>query len=165
MDNWLFYSKSYWKKCEKLVTAKLRKSHGKIESKILIIFDRRTPSSCEHSFFTLKWILGDHRTRMSVEKLEGLAKDFLEIDEEENEVGNNDEIDRRDSLIVEDIVDLINFNDEISEEGEAEEIGILEYNPEDIVENFILNEGENDVEESDELVETNKESSQSEMEE
>ena len=145
-----------------------------------------TPSqaSCERNFSTLKWLLGDRRTRMNIEKLEGMAKvrtyymsnicselnyfgkelteidikdminntnvgDILELNEENEMENNNDNNDilniDNNSLVIEDIVDLNNFENEgISNEiDDDDEAGTLDYDPEEMVNN-ILN-GSNEV--------------------
>ncbi|CAG8649812.1 6933_t:CDS:2, partial [Diversispora eburnea] len=141
-----------------------------------------TPSqaNCEQNFSTLKWLLGDHRTRMNITKLEGMAKarsyylsnicnelkyyrkeltendirsvinntnmgDILELDNEESEIGINNNIlnnNYNNSLIIENIIDLNNFENEneISNEINDDEMGTLDYNPEDIINNFLFDE-------------------------
>ncbi|RHZ62888.1 hypothetical protein Glove_334g4 [Diversispora epigaea] len=150
-----------------------------------------TPSqaSCKRNFSTLKWLLGDHRTRMNITKLEGMTKvksyylsnicnelkyygkeltendirsvinntnmgDILELDDEESEIDINNNIlndNNNNSLIIENIIDLNNFENEneISNEINDNEIGTLDYNPEDIINNFLfdeLNETNNEME-------------------
>jgi hypothetical protein len=150
-----------------------------------------TPSqaSCERNFSTLRWLLGDHRTRMNITKLEGMAKvrsyylsnignelkyygkeltendirnvinntnmgDILELDDEESEIDINNNIlnnNNNNSLIIEDIVDLNNFENEISDEINNDEIGTLDYNPEDIINNFLFDESNETNEIIDEM--------------
>ncbi|RHZ88171.1 hypothetical protein Glove_26g327 [Diversispora epigaea] len=150
-----------------------------------------TPSqaSCERDFSTLKWLLGDHRTRMNITILEGMTKvrsyylsnicnelkyygkeltendirsvinntnmgDILELDDEESEIDINNNIlndNNNNSLIIGNIIDLNNFENEneISDEINDNEIGTLDYNPEDIINNFLfdeLNETNNEME-------------------
>ncbi|RHZ85688.1 hypothetical protein Glove_62g26 [Diversispora epigaea] len=150
-----------------------------------------TPSqaSCERNFSTLKWLLGDHRTRMNITKLEGMTKvrsyylsnicnklkyygkeltendirsvinntnmgDILELDDKESEIDINNNIlndNNNNSLIIGNIIDLNNFENEneISDEINDNEIGTLDYNPEDIINNFLfdeLNETNNEME-------------------
>ncbi|RHZ83610.1 hypothetical protein Glove_89g38 [Diversispora epigaea] len=144
---------------------------------------------CERNFSTLKWLLGDHRTRMNITKLEGMTKvrsyylfnicnelkyygkeltendirsvinntnmgDILELDDEESEIDINNNIlndNNNNSLIIGNIIDLNNFENEneISDEINDNEIGTLDYNPEDIINNFLfdeLNETNNEME-------------------
>ncbi|RHZ62588.1 hypothetical protein Glove_339g12 [Diversispora epigaea] len=80
--------------------------------------------------------------------------DILELDDEESEIDINNNIlndNNNNSLIIGNIIDLNNFENEneISDEINDNEIGTLDYNPEDIINNFLfdeLNETNNEME-------------------
>ncbi|RHZ81505.1 hypothetical protein Glove_120g3 [Diversispora epigaea] len=79
---------------------------------------------------------------------------ILELDDEESEIDINNNIlndNNNNSLIIGNIIDLNNFENEnkISDEINDNEIGTLDYNPEDIINNFLfdeLNETNNEME-------------------
>ncbi|CAG8663852.1 9748_t:CDS:2, partial [Diversispora eburnea] len=102
---------------------------------------------CERNFLTLKWMIGDYRTRLDVQKLEKVANDcsignivnLNDLNEEEssNDFNNNNSELTDDKLVLEEIIDfsISIFDDEnINFENNTNNINSanFDYNPEEL---------------------------------